>query len=315
VVSGIKGEGDAVAITSKGYAGTVDDVDWSALATHMGVTYAVFEPDAFTLSPGPGDRQVVISAGTAAGEGVLDTSDSNVTLGADLVVSGSRWDMVVLHRDWSAKVTSLAIIPGSASKALPARELREEGTEDDQPLYLVRFSAGQTAVQEVVDLRVWFGNGGLVAKNSMVRDYMNRVGTRLRVGSKVWERLPGTGGPEWHDQMDLQGPTPIGYGGTGANDVMAALINLGAVSFDVGSVTVPANGSVTRTVPTPAALGSLADYAVVVSLSNSVLRANWGRTGRNVTVEIFNDTNQQRTTAAATVTLNRLWTGVTPPPI
>lgn len=217
-VSGIKGEGDAVAITSKGYAGTIDDVDWSVVGKRLGVTYAVFGEDAFNLTQGPGDRQVVIGPGHATGHGVIDRSDSDVTLSAGVVATGSRWDMVVLRRNWSSKVTSLAIVAGSASKALPAREMRElpDGTVatlDEQPLWLVRFDAGQTAVQEVVDLRAWYANGGLTASDPMVRDYLTDLGTSIRIGGAEWNRTLVGGIPAWvdfgqHDRIMLPSGVP-----------------------------------------------------------------------------------------------------------
>jgi hypothetical protein len=188
-----------VAITSRGYTGTIDYADWATVATHMGGSYSVFGEQSFVLSAGEGDREVVIGPGTAAGAGIIDVSDSSVSLSGESVTSGSRWDMVVLHREWGVvNATSLQLVTGGSSKALPARET-SPGTEDDQPLYLVRFTAGQTAVQEIVDLRVWRGDAGLVANDLMVRDYMNRPGTQVRVGTSEWWRVLVSGTPTWID--------------------------------------------------------------------------------------------------------------------
>lgn len=188
-----------MAITSRGYEGTVDYADWAVVATQMGGTYSVFGADAFPISAGSGDREVVIGAGVAAGAGILDTNSSPVTLAGASVTSGSRWDMVVLHREWGVvNATTIELVQGGTSKAIPTRA-STPGQEDDQPLYLVRFTAGQTAVQEIVDLRVWRGDAGLVANDLMVRDYMNRPGTQVRVGTSEWWRVLVSGTPTWID--------------------------------------------------------------------------------------------------------------------
>ena len=178
-----------MAITSKGYSGTVNYADWAQLASMMGAQYSVFGADAFKATAGTGDRQVKIATGTAAGQGILDVSDSTVTLTGGTVASGSRWDMIVLRRDWAANSnagqSSLTIIPGTGSKAIPTRQVGA-GTKDDQPLWLVRFTAGQTAPQEFVDLRCWHGDGGVAAKDMLARDYLTRIGTRVWIQGVTW---------------------------------------------------------------------------------------------------------------------------------
>nr|WP_274635526.1 hypothetical protein [Microbacterium bovistercoris] len=178
-----------MAITSKGYSGTVNYADWAQLASMLGAQYSVLGVGALAASAGTGDREVKVSAGSAAGQGILDTSDAVASLTGAAVASGSRWDLVALRRDWTANdnagESTLVLIQGSAAKAIPTREMGP-GVKDDQPLWLVRFTAGQTAPQEFVDLRCWHGDGGLAAKNLMARDYLTRIGTRVWIQGITW---------------------------------------------------------------------------------------------------------------------------------
>lgn len=187
-----------MAITSVGYAGTVDDTEWPLVTRYAGgATYNVAGSGDFAATPGVGDRAVQIAAGTAAGHGVVDVSDGPVTLLLPSVSSGDRWDLIGLERDWASGVSSIVRVAGSASKAIPSRP-DDPGVEDVQPLWLVRVRAGQTTVQEFVDLRVWVGDGGAFANDDLVRSYVTRVGTVLTIGSDVWSRVIGsTGAAEW----------------------------------------------------------------------------------------------------------------------
>ena len=196
----IKGGGETVAITSKGYEGSINYLDWAGITAHMGGTYSVFgDAGSFAASAGPGDRQVVIAPGSAAGAGILDVSDAPITVAGGAVGSGSRWDMIVLRREWGVvKETTIEIKAGASTKALPSRAATP-GALDEQPMFLVRFTAGQTAVQEIVDLRVWRGDAGLFANDVLVRSYMNRIGTSIRVGAEQWTRVLAGTTPTWVD--------------------------------------------------------------------------------------------------------------------
>lgn len=172
-------------ITSKGYAGTIDYNDWARITSHMGAQYGVIEKDSFAVSPGTGDRVLNVQPGTAAGQGILDESDAVEQLVGSPVASGNRWDLVALRRAWGTNVTTLVLIQGGTAASIPARST-SPGVEDDQPIALVRFSAGQTAAQEVIDLRVWNGDGGLAARHPLVRDYLTRIGTRIWIQGVTW---------------------------------------------------------------------------------------------------------------------------------
>jgi hypothetical protein len=187
-----------VAIISKGYEGTVNYADWAVLTSHLGAQYSVFGPDALAVSFGSGDREVRVGPGRAAGQGILDDNDAPVSLVGATVGAGSRWDLIALRRDWTTSETVPVLIPGSSTKALPATREDEPGSKDDQPLALVRFAAGQTAPQEMIDLRCWHGDGGVVAKDLLARDYLTRIGTRVWIQGITWVLAFNTAGlPTW----------------------------------------------------------------------------------------------------------------------
>lgn len=175
-------------ITSVGYAGTITDANWRRMATAaVGSVYGADDPASWRVSTGVGDRALQVAPGGIFGLGVRDFSDAPVTLTAPAVPSGSRWDMVVARRNWNTKQTTLELIQGSAAKALPERETGF-GTQNDQPLALVRFAAGQTAAQDIIDLRCIPGDGAMIAFDTLARSYLDSVGTSVRVGNYLWTR-------------------------------------------------------------------------------------------------------------------------------
>lgn len=169
---------------SYGYPGSINA---AALATWLpaaaAARFSVVGPDDWRVSVLGGlDRGIRINAGTGCGDGVMDVTAEYETVSLPLVVSGSQWFLVVRRRNWATPATTnLAVIAGTAERKLPARS-NNPGFESDQPLALCRVQAGQTLVQEIVDLRCWGGNGGLVAADALALDYLDRPGADVRVG-------------------------------------------------------------------------------------------------------------------------------------
>ena len=202
-----------MAITSVGYERAVTYAELGALLAHAGAQYSVFGVDSFRcgINFGGPDRSVRVLPGRAAGQGVLDDLDAAVTLIGSPVTSGDRWDMVVLRRNWTAKTTDLVLVSGSSAKALPDRS-QEPGVEDDQPIALVRFSAGQPQAAEVIDLRVWHGDGGCTARDRLVLDYLDRIGTRVYLLDRTYVfAMRFDGNPQWVTDsvvVSAAAPTP-----------------------------------------------------------------------------------------------------------
>lgn len=188
-----------MAITSVGYERAVTYAELGTLLAHAGAHYSVFGVDSFRcgINFGGPDRSVRVLPGRASGQGILDDLDAAVTLIGSPVTSGDRWDMVVLRRNWTAKTTALVLVSGSSAKALPDRSMNP-GVEDDQPIALVRFSAGQTQAAEVIDLRVWHGDGGCTARDRLVLNYLDRIGTRIYLLDRTYVyAMQADGNPKW----------------------------------------------------------------------------------------------------------------------
>jgi hypothetical protein len=138
-----------------------------------------------------GSRGITIKEAIICGDGIMDIFEDDSTMNLNSVASGNRWDMIVLRRTWNATIgasTSIyTVIEGSSSKSLPARN-NNPGVIADQPIALCRVSAGQTAVQEIIDLRVWAHNGGMYAKDDLVRSYITAPGTCITIGDVTWVR-------------------------------------------------------------------------------------------------------------------------------
>lgn len=198
-----------VAIVSVGYDGTVDETQWANLIGKAGSSeYGVDLAGDFGVNPVAGqDRTVRVAPGKAWGHGVLDVMDVEQTLQFALPASGDRYDMIVLRRDWQPPggSTTLAIVQGSASSVtLPARNTGTLGVLDDQPIALVRVSAGSTSVSITADLRVWARNGGATAKDTRALQYLGALGALVEISGSLWQRRAGSTGAEWVDLLKAE---------------------------------------------------------------------------------------------------------------
>lgn len=197
-----------MAITSVGYDGTVDEKQFEMIMGYSAhSSFGVHGPMAFAASNVAGQTlQVRLAAGNAWTSGVVDVMDaaSTVQLPAP-PASGSRWDMIVLRRNYQPPggTTSLAVIKGTSSKTLPARETNA-GILSDQPLWLCRIDAGSGIVNEYIDLRVWARNGGCTANHDLVRSYMGHTGTMIYINGIHWLlRVGANNTVEWVKPIEL----------------------------------------------------------------------------------------------------------------
>lgn len=213
-----------MAITSTGYDGEVAEGAWAAMlplvgSSHYGVAGA---GDWKVTAHATLDRGVNIAAGTGWGQGVRDVNSATVSLQGATIASGTRWDMVVARRNWSGTGgnTSFVMITGTATKALPSRN-QAPGGIDDQPLALVQFTAGQTAPSQIVDLRCWARNGGLVAKDTLALSYMTQLGSEVTIGGGVWRYILGANDvPYWESGLQTYAPLdPTGFSCSGSCSV------------------------------------------------------------------------------------------------
>lgn len=146
-----------MAITSIGYEGSVSEVQWASLAPYLGKDPCVANSTAWAPSLVSGvDRTVRLASGTGYGWGVLDTSSANVDVQLDTVASGTRWDAIVMHRDWQPTpgLSSFVKVNGTSTKAIPAGLAATPGTTADQVVALAQVTAGQQVPTALIDLRV-----------------------------------------------------------------------------------------------------------------------------------------------------------------
>lgn len=217
-------------ITSVGYDGSVDETVFGLLSRYTGLTYAA---GGFSVAiGGTGDRAITIGGGEAYGYGVLDTNSAAINLNASAASGTStRWDTVVISRDWDTNTTTTAIRTGTSTRAISASLTHDPGESvDDQPIALIRVVGGQTAVQQVIDLRrfpvrlthmtddsivpnpAWFGFGeGVVKMNPPGSGQVDFMVRRGGFGTEFW--LPLTA-PHADGGQDF---TNLSYASSGAN--------------------------------------------------------------------------------------------------
>lgn len=207
-----------MALTSVGYDGSVDELEWALLTSSVGAEYAVRGAGDWRVTTVSGlDRTVSIAAGSGYGHGVLDTTDAAEQVQLSTVASGSRWDTIVARRNWSTNTTTLIAVQGTSSQGVSASRLTGPGVQDDQPIALVQVTAGQQLPTGIVDLRCWHGNGGLVAASQDALGYLTAPGTVAWIAGVPWVRNVTTGGvAEWvrADGVGVVGSQVTGtYGG------------------------------------------------------------------------------------------------------
>lgn len=202
-----------MAITSIGYEGSVDERQWAKLGPRLGADPAIstgFEATILTTT----DRTVRLAPGAATGWGVHDISDANIDLQAPIVGSGSRWDTVVIRRTWKAAsvpgFTVLAVVQGTATKAVAAGLNNQPGVIADQPVLLIRSTAGQAQLQEIAVIAQWAARPlwrydatappaadytyGQVVLNNSPSGVVEALIRRGGAGTETWTKLLG---PTW----------------------------------------------------------------------------------------------------------------------
>lgn len=184
----------AVTFTSSGYdtipGNGLDEVKWSRMLPRVGSsTYGVRGTGDWKVTGVAGTPfTVAIAPGMGWGHGVMDETTVQDTITVPTVASGTRWDFIACRRDWKPTgggPSAFTAITNSGSQ-IPASKKSAPGDEDDQPLALVQWTAGQTQPTKIIDLRCWAGNGGMVAMDEMVLSYLGRPGAEVRIGNSRW---------------------------------------------------------------------------------------------------------------------------------
>jgi hypothetical protein len=220
----------AVTFTSYGYDTTTGnpytEIAWADAHPLIGSgMYGVRSGSDWKVTAVTGaDRTVSIAPGFGWGYGVIDLTTTNDTIQLDTITSGSRWDLIAARRDWTptSGESKFVKINGGSTKAIPGGRLVTQGQIDDQPLALVQVTAGQTQPTAIIDLRCWATNGGVVAKDDLAKNYLNRLGTEVYINGVEWRYIPGANDvPEWVSAGSLTSYAPLtvsGYSITGSID-------------------------------------------------------------------------------------------------
>jgi hypothetical protein len=254
-----------LAFVSVGYDGPIDERQWAELIPSVGSSfYGVKGPQDLQVTAVAGAPMTVsVAPGTAWGMGVMDTELGNTTLECDPIASGTRWDLIALRRDWQPTAggpSSLAVVKGTATAGIPAARLNEPGVQDDQPLALVQWTAGKTNPTAIIDLRCWAGNGGLFAKSDMVKQYLNRIGTRISVYGQDWlytVTAGSAGVPLWIEigGVRILDPLTVGNWGVEGNIYKTPVGGLTQITVDVNvrrtgaNVTIDGDGAWVTIIP------------------------------------------------------------------
>lgn len=193
-----------------GFAGSVDQVEDALRSPFQGnILPVVLRSDSLAVSPNlSGTRSVNIAAGTSWAHGVRAAFDATaMTFDAVTVLNQTRWDAVIVRRDWNAGTAVLTKVVGvpavGAPKVLPAGVRNEPGQVHDQVLALVQitYNVGTVVVEDrrmLAHKTTWApsvaalppADRALFGMEALVGD----AGTRYRCG------LNSSGVPAWLSQ-------------------------------------------------------------------------------------------------------------------
>lgn len=142
-------------ITSYGYDGTMSEVGWATLAPLLGKLPVCINASSFNVATTSTNYGVEVAAGTAFGDGVVDVSDAAIELVGSAPSSGTRYDTVVLRRNWAGDggVTTVQLVTGTSTKAATVA-YSTPGVQCDYPLALVAYTSTSTE-GTVTDLRAY----------------------------------------------------------------------------------------------------------------------------------------------------------------
>jgi hypothetical protein len=135
-----------VAISTVGYTGQVNQLEWALLNGEISPQYTRASPQDFLVYVQAGVRGVLVSQGVAVGYGVKVKSDTVISRSLP-TPSGGQWHLVVLRRDWTNSSADVVTIPADTTlagfvptaqnvpAAYPAARKTSPGSgQDDQPL-------------------------------------------------------------------------------------------------------------------------------------------------------------------------------------
>jgi hypothetical protein len=91
-------------------------------------------------------------------------------------------------------------VNGTTAPIIPPGRTTGPGVVDEQPIALVQVTAGVASPTAYIDLRVWAGNGGVIADNWLALTYLDSLGTSLYTnndGKRYTRTIGQDGNPLW----------------------------------------------------------------------------------------------------------------------
>lgn len=287
-------------IASAGYQGTVTQEDWAHMAQFFGSDTGVATSTDCVASGVSGTRVVSVSAGTAWGWGVIDTLTGSNTVSLAANGTGStRWDAIVLRRNWSTGTTTLVAVSGSSSGAIPTLTVNP-GVQADQVLAMVAVPAGATSLVGATVRRYVQWPAQMTA--GLFPPHAPSYGQRwvdLSAGSVMRQWT----GSAWSDPLDppytslslasgyTSSSTPVGFRVVSGRVELRGFINRAAgfpVGFSPTLATIPTAGrpaEVWRGIP---GTGASVPGALVEVTPAGVLRV-WTPSGTSGLVNVYLD--------------------------
>lgn len=169
-----------MAISTAGFTGSVDQVDWAKMMTAaagnglLDIPGTGFTGTGFSVAANIGARTFTVQPGSLFANGVLVEMDAAATTTASSA-NGSglpRIDLVVMRVNWGTGAAALTVIEGTpaGSPAAPTFN-KNPGVVIDIPLAEARLNSGGTA----------YVSGTVFSRRYWIRDglYIVPVGTRL----------------------------------------------------------------------------------------------------------------------------------------
>lgn len=243
-----------MALTSVFYDAPVTETDW-AKSRAGAPDYGVYGADDFKVSTHPSiPYALVVKAGKAHGWGVTDTAASDQTVQAATLSTGTRWDLVVVRRNWQPAAggpTTLEIIQGGSTQPnIQTLRTIGPGVEDDQPIALVQWTGGVNTPSSIVDLRCWAGNGGMVASNLLALNYLATPGADVMISGTTWRYSADSNGVWGWVATVGAGATsgfvqPTGWSLSGNSRISAFSSTKSRVDVDVNITRTGANTTIT----------------------------------------------------------------------
>lgn len=191
-----------MALTSGFYDGPVTETD-RATSRAGAPDYGVYGVNDFQVVAHPSIPYALnVKAGRAHGHGVTDTAASDQTVQADSLSSGTRFDLVVVRRNWQPLLggpsTLVVIKGGAAAPDIQAVRKIGPGVEDDQPIALLEWRGNVNTPFKITDLRCWAANGGMVAADTLALNYLAKPAAEVLIGGVAWRyALVGNGVWGW----------------------------------------------------------------------------------------------------------------------